>query len=523
LRWSFSWVVPVVAAGLLVVLPAPAPARGPDGLANLIDEVIDGPDYKHASWGILVVDAKTGESVYSRNPDAMLAPASVTKLFTCASALIAVGPDTRFETKVYRRGDVEDGTLRGDLVLVAAGDLTLGGRTDKDGRTVFKDNDHTYASNGPTEAELTDTDPLAGLDALAKQVKEAGITRVTGDVLIDDRLFARTSGSGSGPDAVSPIMVNDNVIDVIVTPGEKPGDAAKVTTRPQSAYFQVDALVTTGEPGTLASLQVAPTGLGQFAVRGQVPADKPSVRICPITDPAAFARALFIENLRRNGVKAPAPLARPVETNLPAKDWYADAPKVASLSSPPFKDVIRVTLKVSHNLYASSMPCLVAVARGQTTAEAGLREERRILQKLNVDASAVSFGGGAGGNPADHVSPRACVQLLRGMAERPEWPAYKDALPVLGVDGTLATVVSKDSPARGKVFAKTGTLSWFDAVNGRGFLRSKALSGVMTTKSGATLYFAMIVNNVPLPPGVLPTREGKVLGHLCEILYENAP
>jgi D-alanyl-D-alanine carboxypeptidase/D-alanyl-D-alanine-endopeptidase (penicillin-binding protein 4) len=209
--------------------------------------------------------------------------------------------------------------------------------------------------------------------------------------------------------------------------------------------------------------------------------------------------------------------------NLPAPSWYAGAPKVASFTSPPFKDVIKVTLKVSHNLYASSLPCLVAVSSGSSTAEAGLREEGRIIRKLGVEARAVSFGGGAGGNPADHVSPRACVQLLTGMSKRPEWAAYKDALPVLGVDGTLATVVSADSPARGKVFAKTGTLWWQDVVNGRNFLRSKALSGVMATKAGTTLYFAMIVNNVPLPLGVTSIREGKVLGRLCEILYENGP
>ena len=140
----------------------------------------------------------------------MFAPASVTKLFSCAAALVALGADSTTETVVYQRGLVVNGTLRGDLILVAAGDLTFGGRT-KDGKTVFKDKDHTYANSGLAESELTDTDPLAGLNDLAKQIKDAGITQIDGEVLIDDRLFARTRGSGSGPDAVSPIMVNDNV------------------------------------------------------------------------------------------------------------------------------------------------------------------------------------------------------------------------------------------------------------------------------------------------------------------------
>jgi D-alanyl-D-alanine carboxypeptidase/D-alanyl-D-alanine-endopeptidase (penicillin-binding protein 4) len=501
---------------------APPPQPKGSALAKQLDAILDGPDYKHATWGVLVADAKTGETVYERNPEALLAPASVTKLFSCAAALIAVGPDATTETAVYQRGAVTNGKLRGDLILVAAGDLTFGGRT-KGGKTVFKDKDHTYANSGLGESELTDTDPCAALDDLAKQVRATGITQIDGEVAIDDRLFARTRGSGSGPDVVSPIVVNDNVVDILITPGAKPGDPATVTTRPESAFYQVDALVATGEEKAVAAVQLLPLGANQFAVRGSVPAGgKSQVRIYPIDDPTQFARTLFIEALRRNGVKPNAALVRQALTVLPAKGDYGKLAKVAAFTSPPFRDAVKVTLKVSHNLYASTMPCLVAVAKGFDTAEAGLREQRKILEKLGVDVAQVSFGGGAGGAPADHVSARATVQLLQGMAKRPEWDDYKAALPVLGVDGTLSGV-GDDGPARGKVFAKTGTLVWFDAANERMLLKSKALAGTMTTKAGTALHFAMFVNNVPLPVSVGPGREGKVLGKLCEVLYDAGP
>jgi D-alanyl-D-alanine carboxypeptidase/D-alanyl-D-alanine-endopeptidase (penicillin-binding protein 4) len=509
----------------LVTLPAPAaPADKNTELAKQLDAVIDGPDYKHASWGILVVDAKTGETLYERNPETMLAPASVTKLFTCAAALVALGPDSVAETAVYHRGLVVKGTLRGDVILVAAGDLTFGGRQ-KDGKMVFKDKDHTYANSGlGAESELTDTNPLGALDDLAKQIKAAGVTQIDGEVLVDDRLFARTRGSGSGPDAVSPMLLNDNVIDILVEPGAKVGDPAKVTTRPESAFYHIDALVTTGAEMSTPTIQLLPVGVNQFAVRGKVPAGgKPVVRIYPIEEPALFARTAFIEALRRQGVNCNAVLLRPASFNLPSKDAYAKLPKLASFTSPPFKETVAVTLKVSHNLYASTMPCLVAASKGFDTAEAGLREERKILKELGVDVNQVSFGGGAGGAPADHVTPRATVQLLQGMAKRSEWDAYQAALPVLGVDGTLADVVPAESPARGKVFAKTGTLIWRDAANDRSMLKSKALAGTMTTKNGTKLFFAMFVNNVPLPAGTQSSRDGKVLGKLCEIIYDVGP
>ena len=54
-------------------------------------------------------------------------------------------------------------------------------------------------------------------------------------------------------------------------------------------------------------------------------------------------------------------------------------------------------------------------------------------------------------------------------------------------------------------------------------LVSKALAGTMTTASGRSLIVALYVNGVSLPKGVTSTREGKVLGTLCEIIYQRAP
>jgi D-alanyl-D-alanine carboxypeptidase/D-alanyl-D-alanine-endopeptidase (penicillin-binding protein 4) len=507
---------------LLVTLLAlvPASARADDPLAKKLDAVMDGKDYKQARWGVLVTDAKTGEVLYQREPDKLFTPASTTKLFSCAAALIAYGPDHRFETPVYRRGPVVDGSLHGDLILVASGDLTFGGRTGPDGKPAFADVDHTYANSGLGVAELTDTDPLAGLKELAKQVRKAGIKEVRGEVLVDDRLFTRSEGTGSGPAAVTPIMVNDNVVDVCVTPGAKSGEPATVTMRPETGYFQMDAVVTTGNPDAEPSLTLQTVGPNQFTVRGKVPAGgKPVVRIYPVDDPATFARYLFIEQLREEGVRVHAPLARPNKYDYPEPDGYEKLTKVAAFKSPPFRETILVTLKVSHNLYASALPCLVAAKKGKKSLEDGLKEQRKVLRDLGLDVESISFGGGAGGSPADCVTPRAAVKLLSAMAKRSEWEAYRAGLPSLGVDGTLAKVVDEDSPARGKAFGKTGTWIWQDAMNGRFLLRSKALAGVMTTKGGRELYYAFYVNDVPLPAGVTATREGKVLGKLCEIIY----
>jgi D-alanyl-D-alanine carboxypeptidase/D-alanyl-D-alanine-endopeptidase (penicillin-binding protein 4) len=512
--------------GLLVALfclLATLPAHAGDDLATKIEAVLQRPEYRQAHWGILVVDAKSGETVYDHNAEQLFIPASTTKLYSCATALAELGPDYKFETPVYYRGPLSDGRLRGDLILVASGDLTLGGRTTADGKMAFTSTDHIYANGGP-QTKLTDTDPLAGLKDLAKQVAAAGVRRVDGDVLVDDRLFAHARGSGSGPDQVTPIVVNDNLIDLIVTPGVKAGAAATVQMRPETSFLQMDAQVTTVAEGKDVRLHVEAVGPQRFVVRGQIAVkDRPRVVIYPVDDPTAFARALFIECLRREGVTIQASLLQPPQEELPGRDAYDRLTRIAKFRSPPFSEVIKVTLKVSHNLYASALPLLVAAKHGQRTLADGLSRQRRFLAEVGVDVDTISFGGGAGGANADWVTPRTSVQLLRAMAKRPEYAVYHEGLPVLGIDGTLADMVPADSPAKGKAQAKTGTLYWHDTMNNRAILTSKALAGTLTTAKGRELVVALYVNGVPLPNGVTPTREGKALGHLCEIIYQNAP
>lgn len=492
-------------------------------LGPKLDAILDGKDYTHAKWGVLIVDAKTGETVYARNAEKLMTPASVTKLYSCAAALAHIGPDYRFITPIYRRGEVTmNGFLKGDLILVASGDLTMGGRTDADGKIAFKDQDHTYANSGLARAELTETNPLGGLESLAEQVAAAGIKEVQGEVMIDDRLFERTRGSGSGPDAISPIMVNDNVIDVIIRPGARVGDRAIVTFRPETAFAQSDVEVVTIDEALSPMIAIRQTGPTAFSVRGRIPMkSKPIIRIVPVEDPVAFARCLLIESLRKAGVRVNASLARTTRNDLPEK--YEGLTKVASLTSPPFHEAIKVTLKVSHNLYASTLPCLLAMKDGQKTAEEGLLTQGKMLKQFGVPVKTISFGGGAGGALADCVSARATVDLLQGMRKRPEWDVYRAGFPTLGVDGTLHDVVASDSPARGKAFAKTGTLIWSDTMNGRFLLRSKALAGVITTKSGTELTFAVFVNDVPLPVGIGASREGKTLGRIAETIHLEGP
>ncbi|MBX3412360.1 MAG: D-alanyl-D-alanine carboxypeptidase/D-alanyl-D-alanine-endopeptidase [Pirellulales bacterium] len=493
-----------------------------EGLAEKFQTIVAQPEFRTAQWGLLVADLESGEVLYEYQADKLFAPASTTKLYSVAAALAQFGKDFRFETPLVRRGEVSnDGRLEGDLILIASGDPTLGGRSVESDQIAFTNGDHTYA-NSSKKTELTAPDPLAGLNALAKQVADAGINHIAGDVLIDDRLFDLDESTGSGPSRLTPIMVNDNVIDVVVSPGEV-GKPAFVDWRPKSATFSVDAQAQTVAAGGKLDLDVFFAAPNRILVRGTIPADsKPVVRIVEVTDPATFARILLIEALERAGVNVKARLAAAnARDRLPDRDQTAQLPRVALLTSPPLSEEAKLILKVSHNLHASTLPLLLAARHGKRTLEQGLRIQAGVLHELGVDVDTISFGGGAGGARADYITPRATVSLLRHMATRDDFDVYLAALPILGVDGTLAEAVSADSPARGTAQAKTGTLYWRNNLDGGFLLQSKALAGYLTAASGRRLVFALFVNNALLDNADGTGRIGRTLGNVCEKIHES--
>ncbi len=217
-----------------------------------------------------------------------------------------------------------------------------------------------------------------------------------------------------------------------------------------------------------------------------------------------------------------ASVLRSPSAELPESESYKKMKRLALFRSPPLSEALKVTLKVSHNLYASTLPLLLAVKHGQRSQPQGMRLQGKLLAKLGVDIQSISLESGAGGGNGDKVTPRATVQLLQAMRKRADWASYEAGLPILGTDGTLAAI-SKDSPARGKVRGKTGTYTDVNLLVGQSHLRTKSLAGVMTTTKGQTLLFTIFVNDVALPPGVEALREGKMIGRVAEIIQQNAP
>lgn len=477
--------------------PNDAGAGGPiDRLDTLPAEAVDvvgQPAYAHAAWSISALDLDTGEMLIDINGERMAEPASFTKTYTMGAAWLRWGPDHVITTPVKAQGDVVGGVLQGDLVLVGMGDITLGGRTAADGLVDFENFDHNDANAIPG-ATLTKEDPLAGLHDLAAQVKAAGIDAVAGDVVVDDRLF---HGTLEGQ-PISPIVVNQNLIDVLVTPG-KAGESAQVELRPEVApWHAVSTVRTASADQSGAAMGVSNpqiTAEGEITIGGTIAADsEPVLKVVAMSDPATFARSAFIEALERAGVAVSAPSTRANSTDgLAAPDEIADLESVAALASLPLAQQATYVLKVSYNRGAQSYVCLFAAEIGSDDCDDGLPEMGRTLADAGLDTTGISLvdGSGLAGN---FITANNGLQLQQIMLAQPGAERWVQTLPVLGVDGSLAEV-QVDSPAAGKVHAKTGTLVAGDQLNERFRLETKALGGVMRTESGRNVAFTIILNN----------------------------
>ncbi len=387
------------------------------------------------------------------------------------------------------------GEVDGDLILVASGDPTMGGRDLPDGTMAYGAIDHTDANALPGVKPLA-TDPLAGLNDLARQAATAGVKRVNGDVIVDARLWPQMAKDDY---VLSPIMVNDNVIDLIVSPGIE-GQPATLTARPQSGAYTIETDVATVAADQPLSLTVDSPEAGKIAVRGQIPVGGgPALRTFQVADPPAFARTLLIEALEREGIALNAVATGPNPANrLPDPSVYKPDDKIATHTSHPFAQLIQVTLKVSMNRIADTLVLLLALKHGANAFEAGLRAIGDFLDAIGVDRAAVSLGDGRGNDPSDLFGPRSICSLLLTMAKRPDFQALFDALPILGVDGTETSAVPATSPVKGKARAKSGTTIAGNPMNQRYLVLAKASAGYLTGASGREVVYAIFMNDTEM-------------------------
>ena len=504
---------------------SPLRAQSADSLTSRIQKVMDRPEFAHANFGIEFYDIASGRVIYSVNPNKLFVPASTTKTLTEGTMLAKLGADYRFHTFIYRTGPIDKkGTLKGDLVLVASGDPNLSNRIQPDGTLAFVDEDHAYG--GPAVAG----DPLKVIKEFAKNVAAKGIHKIEGRVLVDASLFPDGGKEGGTGVVISSIVVNDNVIDLVATPGAKLGDTVALAVSPQTAYVTFVNHLTTSAAGGAPDIKdpttvTNPNGIVVVTLTGTLPAaSHPFTAPYAVPSPTQFATTVLVESLEAAGIQIKPPKNAAAPDFKSFAHFYTPDNQVAEHVSPPLSEELKVTLKVSQNLHASMGPYLLGTLIAKDPVDpvhSGFKIERAFLQDAKLDLSGASQGDGEGGDWADLFSPNFIAHYMAYLSTRPDFPVFFKALPILGKDGTLAKI-QVNSPAVGHVFAKTGTFGSEDKLNGKMMLNGKGLAGFVITAIGQKLAFAAYVNHVTLPPDPDAAQEvgGQALGEIAAAAYD---
>ena len=125
-------------------------------LRHEIDSLTSQSVFRNANWGVLIVNPRTGDTLYSKNAGKLFMPASNMKIITSAAALTLLGPDYTYRTTFLTNGEVRDSLLDGDLLVIGRGDPTVSDNMRRIATTV--------------------------MDALADSIRAHGIRQITGSL-----------------------------------------------------------------------------------------------------------------------------------------------------------------------------------------------------------------------------------------------------------------------------------------------------------------------------------------------------
>jgi D-alanyl-D-alanine carboxypeptidase/D-alanyl-D-alanine-endopeptidase (penicillin-binding protein 4) len=433
-----------------------------------------------AYWGALIVDAETGEALYSLNADRYFKAASNMKLFTTTMALATLGPGFRTHTTIEADGMLDRaGLLRGDLVLVGRGDANLSNR-------VFPFSKQGERA-GPADKALA---------ALVDQVVAHGVKQIRGDIVADDTYFvlARFPPGWTVDDtvwsygaAVSAITVNENTLGLQVRPGTGVGMPARVAWDPWPGPYSVRNETRTVAAGTTdAMLSLARDPESKvFILGGTVAANAPARLLSlAVPEPAELAAAQLKKLLEARGVRItgrsrarhvgdPGPTARAGEGRI-----------LAERLSPTLIEDMRLTNKLSENLHAELMLRVAAKeGTGAETMDDALKFADQFRERIGLTPGDVLQSDGSGLSRNGLVTPQSVAGVLSYAAKQPWGEAFAATLPIAGEDGTLENRM-KNTAAAGRVRAKTGTVN-----------SAAGLSGYATTIKGERLIFSFFGNN----------------------------
>lgn len=418
-----------------------------------LERVVKAHSITKDKLGLAVVDITRApqQQVFGLNESKEFIPASVTKLATAAAVLQKLGPSFKFQTGLWSAASIKKDVLKGDLYLKGGGDPGFVSET---------------------------------MWFLVNEFIRTGVTKVEGDILVDDSDFdAIRTDPSRDPERVdraydAPVgamSFNWNSINIYVRPGDK-GETASVFLDPLSTDFKLDNKAkTTG--GAANNLQVTRDG-SRVIVRGSIGENLSEVAVYKnIDDPAQWSGQNLVFFLSQRGIS--------VTGKVKTGKKPSSAKLLAKADSKPVRDHVADMLKFSNNFVAEMLTKDLAAQSGSSPAsiEAGMKQVRDTLSDLGISSDRYTLINPSGLSRRNRIRPEDLAKILVQMQK--QFPVFAEmmmGLPLAGIDGTLKNRM-KNTPAQGWVRAKTGNLT--------GVI---SLAGYAGSKDGSVRAFAFMFN-----------------------------
>jgi D-alanyl-D-alanine carboxypeptidase/D-alanyl-D-alanine-endopeptidase (penicillin-binding protein 4) len=428
-----------------------------------LNEFINNSGLQHASVGVVVMDAESGEIVLEHQPDLTLVPASLQKLLTSAAALQTFGESHTFETQLLYQGMIDSaGTLLGNIILRGGGDPTFGSpRFQGHYKNVMQQ--------------------------FAAAMRKAGILKVEGDIIADASFGpAQLAGTWIWEDignyyGAAPCGLNylDNSFEITFSTRATGTAAQIVKTTPELPEIVFRNSVMAGGSGDEAYIYGSYlTNIRE--IRGTLPPYRKAFTIRgALPDPALVAATQLRAAVAGAGITING-IARSEYQHAGSQNEQV----LLKIVSPPLAEIIRELNLNSINLYAETLLLHLALNAGKAPEiEIGSEVLTKFWNEKGMNTDGLFIQDGSGLSRANGITARQLAFVIRESMNSEIGDLFLASLPLAGRSGTLQ-YFGAGTPIEGKWRAKTGNMS-----------RVTGYAGVLTDAAGRNKIVVVMVNN----------------------------
>jgi len=385
-----------------------------------------------SSLSFYVAD-ESGNLVYEFHGNKGLSTASTQKIFTAAAALETLGKNFTYKTTSAYSGTISNGNLNGNLLITSNGDPTLGS--------------WRYEGYKPENFK----------QKLVEAVKKSGITKISGDLIIDD--FGNYYGAG-----VWGVNWRENQFDININ-----GTDFKSFSYPLAGIKWFNDLKAAGNSDQ--SLIFTSPYSDVALINGSLPAGKVTTVSGSVPNPPLQLGVEVEKWIKDSGIEFSGKVVTNAQLEIEGKKTleYPKSNIILTYESPTLDKIVYWFLRKSVNMYGENLiKTLGKEKKGNPSFKSGVAYLKEFWKSKGINANMINFADGSGLSPQNYVSAKAEVQALLYAKKQPWFESYYDGFP------------TQDNGMK----MKSGTMR-----------DTKSYAGYHTSKDGKKYVYAIIINN----------------------------